>query len=150
VVGWFFYGDACERLYRGRVCLYGLFIRFVYTGGWVVKVFKGFRFDSELYAGFKRVACAGGCTVTGAFERFMSCCVEGGGLVFPDRGTEGFEAEARVLVDWLGKGRRFYRGEGGVEVNISGRLVWLLPKVRDAKLRGELEETLKGSVSEQE
>jgi hypothetical protein len=134
----------------GGVCLYGLFIRFVYTGGCVVKVFRGFRFDVELYAGFKRVACAGGCTVTGAFERFMSCCVEGGGLVFPDRGTEGFEAEVRVLVDWLGKGRRFYRGEGGVEVNISGRLVWLLPKVRDAKLRGELEETLKGSVSEQE
>jgi hypothetical protein len=134
----------------GGGCLYGLFIRFVYTGGWVVKVFKGFRFDSELYAGFKRVACAGGCTVTGAFERFMSCCVEGGGLVFPDRGTEGFEAEARVLVDWLRKGRRFYRGEGGVEVNVPGRLVWLLPKVRDSKLRDELEETLKGSVSGQE
>lgn len=131
-------------------CLYGLFIRFVYTGGCVVKVFKGFRFDPELYAGFRRVACAGGCTVTGVFERFMRCCVEGGGLVFPDRGTEGFEAEARVLVDWLRKGRRFYRGEGGVEVNLPGRLVWLLPKVRDVKLRNELEETLKGSVSKQE
>jgi hypothetical protein len=44
-------------------------------------------------------------------------------LVFPDRGTGGFEVEARVLVNWLGKGRRFYRGEGGVEVNVSGRLV---------------------------
>jgi hypothetical protein len=116
----------------------------------VVKVFRGFRFDVELYAGFKRVACAGGCTVTGAFERFMSCCVEGGGLVCPDGGTEGFEAEARVLVDWLGKGKRSYRGEGGVEVNLAGRLVWLLLRVRDAKLRSELEETLKGSVSEQE
>ncbi len=76
--------------------------------------------------------------MTGAFERFMSCCVEGGGLVFPEGGTVGFEAEARVLVDWLGKGRRFYRGEGGVEVNVAGRLVWLLLRVRDAKLRGRL------------
>jgi len=31
-------------------------------------------------------------------------------LVFPDKGTGGFEAEARVLVDWLRKGKRFYRG----------------------------------------
>jgi len=148
--GGFFMGMHVKGCTGGGGCLYGLFIRFVYTGGCVVKVFKGFRFDSELYAGFKRVACAGGCTVTGAFERFMSCCVEGGGLVFPDGGTEGFEAEARVLVDWLRKGRRFYRGEGGVEVNVPGRLVWLLLRVRDAKLRSELEETLKGSVSEQE
>ncbi len=134
----------------GWSCLYGLFIHFVYTGDCVVKVFRGFRFDVELYAGFKRVACAGGCTVTGAFERFMSCCVEGGGLVFPEGGTVGFEAEARVLVDWLGKGKRFYRGEGGVEVNVAGRLVWLLPKVRDAALRGEIEAQLKGSVCGQE
>jgi len=57
-------------------------------------------------------------------------------LAFPERGVEGFEAEARVLVDWLIKGKRFYRGEGGVEVNISGRLVCLLPKVHDSGLRG--------------
>jgi hypothetical protein len=127
------------------VCLYGLFI---VCGGCVVKVFKGFRFGSELYGGFKRVASAGGFTVTGAFERFMGLCVEGGVLVFPARGVEGFEAEARVLVDWLRKGKRFYRGEGGEEVNISGRLVWLLTRVHDAALRGEMEEQLKKSVPE--
>ena len=112
------------------------------------KVFKGFRFDPELYGGFKGLASAGGCTVTGAFERFMNCCVEAGVLVFAERAVEGFEAEARVLVDWLRKGKRFYRGEGGEEVNISGRLVWLLPRVRGAGLRGEMEEELKRSVSE--
>jgi hypothetical protein len=78
----------------------------------------------------------------------MACCVEGGVLVFPDKGTAGFEAEARVLVDWLGKGKRSYRGEGGVEVNLAGRLVWLLPKVRDAALREKVEAQLKRSVSE--
>ena len=52
------------------VCLYILFIR---VAG-LVKVFKGFRFDPELYAGFGRLVSAGGCTVTGAFERFMSVC----------------------------------------------------------------------------
>jgi hypothetical protein len=127
------------------VCLYILFIQAVV----LAKVFKGFRFDVQLYSDFKGVASAGGCTVTGAFERFMSGCVEGGLLVFPERNIEGFEVEARVLVDWLRKGKRFYRGEGGVEVNVAGRLVWLLLKVRDSELRSEMEEVLKGSVSKQ-
>jgi hypothetical protein len=115
----------------------------------LAKVFKGFRFEAQLYRDFKSVASAGGCTVTGAFERFMGLCVEGELLVFPERNIEGFEAEARVLVDWLRKGRRFYRGECGVEVNIAGRLVGLLLKVRDSELRGAIEDALKGSVSEQ-
>jgi hypothetical protein len=73
------YFGVCELRGRvGGVCLYGLFIRFVYMGGCVVKVFRGFRFGSGLYAGFGRLACVGGCTVAGVFERFMSCCVEGG------------------------------------------------------------------------
>jgi hypothetical protein len=115
----------------------------------VVKVLKSFKFDPQIYSNFKQLASGGGYTVTGVFERFMIGCVEGGVLVFPERGVEGFEVEARVLVDWLRKGKRFYRGEGGVEVNISGRLVWLLSKVRDSGLRGEMEDVLKGSVSEQ-
>jgi hypothetical protein len=128
-----------------------MFIDFVYTEVCVLaKIFKGFRFEAQLYGDFKSVASAGGCTVTGAFERFMDVCVEGGLLVFPERNIEGFEAEARVLVDWLRKGRRFYRGEGGVEVNIGGRLVVLLLKVRDSELRVEMEKALKASVSEQE
>lgn len=61
----------------------------------------------------------------------MRVCVESGALVFPELGLAGFEAEARVLADWLGKGKRFYRGADGGEVNIAGRLVWLLSKVRD-------------------
>ena len=116
----------------------------------MVKVFKGFRFDVQLYAGFKDLASKGGCTVTAAFERFMCGCVERGALVFADKGVEGFEAEAHVLVDWLGKGKRFYRGEGGVEVNVAGRLVHLLSKVHDGVLMGRMEEVLKGSVSGQE
>jgi hypothetical protein len=86
--------------------------------------------------------------VTGAFERFMSVCVDGGELVFPERGASGFEAEARVLVDWLGKGKRFYRGDAGEEVNIAGRLVWLLSRVRDSELIAEMEKQLKESVPE--
>jgi hypothetical protein len=112
----------------------------------MVKVFKGFRFDPELYAAFKLLTSAGGYTVTSAFERFMTRCVESGGLVFPERGVEGFEAEARVLVEWLRRGKRFYRGEGGVETNISGRLLLLLPKMREAGLRREIEDELKKPV----
>jgi hypothetical protein len=122
---------------------------FVYAVVFVIKVLKSFKFDPQIYSSFKQLANGGGYTVTGAFERFMSGCVEARGLVFPERGSEGFEVEARVLVDWLRKGKRFYRGEGGLEVNITGRLVWLLPKVRDSELRGAMEKVLKESVSEQ-
>jgi hypothetical protein len=115
----------------------------------LAKVFKGVRFDAQLYNDFKRVASAGGCTVTGAFERFMSVCVDGGVLVFPERNIEGFEVEARVLVDWLRKGKRFYRDKSGCEVSIPGRLVELLVKVRNSELRNEMEAVLKCSVSEQ-
>ena len=116
----------------------------------MAKIFKGFRFDARLYQDFQVVASAGGCTATSAFERFMSGCVEGGLLVFPEKAVEGFEVEARVLVDWLGKGKRFYRNESGVEVNIAGQLVGLLVKVRDSGLRGAMEKVLKESVSVQE
>ncbi len=108
---------------------------------------KAFRFDPQLYDQFKALASAGGYTVTGAFERFMQICVDGGALVFPERDVAGFEAEARVLLDWLvGKGKRFYRGEGNEEINVAGRLVSLLTKVRDSELRNRVEESLKKSV----
>jgi len=111
-------------------------------------VFKGFRFDPELYASFSRLTARAGCTLTATYERFMSVCVERGVLVFPEVNVEGFEAEARVLVDWLRKGKRFYRGEGEEEVNIAGRLVWLLAKVRNVELRSSVEDVLKRSVPE--
>jgi hypothetical protein len=109
----------------------------------VGKVFKGFRFGPELYAAFGRLTDASDVTITAAFERFMSACVEADALVFPDDWGAGFEAEARVLADWLGKGKRFYRGAGGEEVNVAGRLVWFLSRVRDAELIGLVERLLK-------
>jgi len=45
------------------VCLYILFIQVVV----LAKVFKGFRFDAQLYSSFKGVTSVGGCTLTGAF-----------------------------------------------------------------------------------
>ncbi len=113
----------------------------------MVKVLRSFRFDGALYAAFDRVVGAGGLTITGALERFMRDCVEADALVFADRDVLVFEVEARVLVDWLCKGKRFYRSESGEEVNIQGRLFTLLPKVQDASLRREVEKALKSSVS---
>jgi hypothetical protein len=114
------------------------------------KAFKGFRFQPQLYADFMKVARLGGYTVTGAFEKFMGGCVEVDALVFPDRRILDFEAESRVLADWLGKGKHFYRTETGEEVNIQGRLLWLLPKINDCALKKDVEEVLKKSVLKQE
>jgi hypothetical protein len=120
----------------------------VYTEAEILtKVLKAFRFNDQLYNDFKKVASAEGYTATGALEHFMSVCVEDGHLLFPEVSEEGFEVEAQVLVDWLSKGRRFYRLKSGIEVNISGRLVELLPKVSDPELRSNMKETLKSSVS---
>ncbi|MCL4430634.1 MAG: hypothetical protein M1167_07765, partial [Chloroflexi bacterium] len=83
-------------------------------------------------------------------EKFMSLCVEINGIVFPDRKILDFEAEACVLTDWLAKGKHFYRTDTGEEVNVQGRLFWLLPKVHDNALRNDIEDVLKKSVTKQQ
>ena len=107
----------------------------------------GFRFDPLLYESFSKIASAAGFTVTGAFEKFMVGCIEADALVFPEKRILDFEVEARVFVDWLRKGKYFYRCEDGSEQNIQGRLLWLLPRVQDAALKREIEDAMKGSVS---
>jgi len=103
-----------------------------------------------VFSNFQKLADAKGYTATGAFERFMEFCVEAGELVFAERQVLDFDVEARVLVDWLSKGKRFYRTETGQEMNIQGRLLWLLPKVKDAALQRNIEEAMKNSVAKQE
>jgi hypothetical protein len=89
-----------------NVCVRGLFfwgllfIWFVYTiclYSWLdmAKVYYGVRFEPSLHSSFKVVAGASGCTVTGAFERFMRSCVEAGSLVFVEKGVLDFEVEAK-------------------------------------------------------
>ena len=111
------------------------------------KQFKGFRFQPHLYVDFTKVALSGGYTVTGAFEKFMSGCVELDMLVFPDQKIWDLESEARVLADWLDKGKYFYRSDNGEEVNVQGRLLWLLPKIHDRVLQKEIEDALTKSVT---
>jgi hypothetical protein len=113
------------------------------------KVFYGFRFDPAVYSDFKHVVDAGGCTITGAFERFMHSCVEADGLVFAEQRVLDFEAEARVLVDWLGNGKYFYDAETGKEVSVQGRLLSILPKVHDTALKKSIEDVLKKSATKQ-
>ena len=48
----------------------------------MVKQFKGFRFDPDLYGEFKELAQNNDLMVTEAFEKFMKTCVEGKALVF--------------------------------------------------------------------
>jgi hypothetical protein len=48
----------------------------------MAKKYVGFRFEPSLYGDFKKVAKTGGLTATGAFERFMTCCVDSQGWFF--------------------------------------------------------------------
>jgi hypothetical protein len=106
---------------------------------------KSYLFDPAQYSSFKRVCSSSGVGVTEAFERFMAGCIEQDRLVYCEQASAAIEAEARVLIDWLSKGKLFYRSPDGEELNISGRLLWLLPRV-GAVLAGEIEAALKNSV----
>jgi hypothetical protein len=65
------------------------------------------------------------------------------GLVFTSAKDEAAEAEARVMLSWL-KGDKYWVNFGGKEeTSTRGRLLQLLPKVQDADLRKDIEETLK-------
>ena len=78
----------------------------------MVMVFRGFRFDPELYGEFRRLAVVGGVTVTGVFERFMGVCVEVGGLVFPECGVGWSLRRVFWLIGW-GRGSVFIVGRAG-------------------------------------
>jgi hypothetical protein len=107
------------------------------------KVFKGFRFNSQLYLSFKELALKNGYTVTAALEKFMESSVEFG-LAFPAAAkTENAEAEARIMLAWLKEGKYWVNLGSGEETSTKGRLLQLLPKVESAELRAEIEATLK-------
>jgi hypothetical protein len=109
---------------------------------------KLFRFNSELYSRFKDLVSKSPYTVTGAFEKFMGLCVEEGVLSFPSSVTaEGdVEAEARVMLAWLKKGKHWYSPESGEEeFSVEGRLLQLLPRVRDQALKEKIEESVKAA-----
>lgn len=110
----------------------------------MAKAFKAFRFDPELYARFKKLVGESGLTVTEVFERFMETCVSAGAISFPTASKGGVEAEARVLLEWLRKGKWFWYGPSGEEnQSVESRLMALITQVQDENLRKEIEETLK-------
>jgi hypothetical protein len=108
----------------------------------LVKAFRSFRFNPQVYASFKELASQNGYTVTGAFEKFMFSAAKYG-LDFPSAKTDVVEAEARIMLDWLKHGQYWFRINTKEEINISGRLLQLLPNIANADLKVEIEEALK-------
>ena len=109
----------------------------------MAKAFRAFRFPPELYSRFKTLSSNSGYTVTGAFEKFMTVCVENGSLVFPEAGkVEDVEREARIMLAWLRKGS-YWITRGGRHVSVPVALLELLPKIHDAELKKQIEEELK-------
>jgi len=107
------------------------------------KVFKGFRFNSNLYLSFKELATKKGYTVTETFEKFMTRSLEYG-IAFPSADkTENVEAEARIMLAWVKEGQYRVSLEGEEDTSTRGRLLTLLPNVKDAALRLDIEENLK-------
>jgi hypothetical protein len=106
------------------------------------KARKGFRFNPELYEDFKDLASKNGYTATGALEKFMADAVKFG-LVFPSSQNAAVEAEGRVMLAWLKGGKYWVNLGDRAETSTRGRLIQLLPKIEDADLRRDIEETLK-------
>ena len=108
------------------------------------KPLKAFRFPPDVYSSFKKVVSKSGYTVTGAFTRFMTLCIDWDELVFPEKtGVEGLEAKARVLLDWYKRGSFWIAFETGKNLSVENQLLELLSKVEDKNLRDEIERTMK-------
>ena len=95
---------ACMVATRLTKRLYNQLIHSAYTGPAVPKTFKAFRFDPELHVELKELAAGSGLMVTEAFEKSMEACVSAESITFPAVDRREVEAEARVLLAWLGKG----------------------------------------------
>ena len=106
------------------------------------KARKGIRFSPQVYEDFKGLASKNGYTVTSALEKFMADAVKFG-LVFPSAKNAAAEAEARVMLAWLKEGKYWVSLGAKEETSTRGRLLLLLPKVENAELRVEIEESLK-------
>jgi len=106
------------------------------------KTNKTFRLNPQTYADFKELARKNGYTATGALEKFMADAVKFG-LNFPSAKNEAAEAESRVMLAWLKEGKYWVNLGGKEETSTRGRLLQLLPKIENAALRKDIEETLK-------
>lgn len=115
----------------------------------MAKVFHGLKFKPEMYEKFRTIAYNHGYTVTSAFEEFMDDCIEAGRIVIPDPTIMDIEAEACVLREWLDRGKIFYRSTEGEERYVAGRLLYLLPYLKNEALKRLVEESLKNSVKPQ-
>jgi hypothetical protein len=93
----------------------------------------------------KDLASKNGYTATCALEKFREDAVKLG-LVFPSARNSAAEAEARVMLAWLKEGKYWVDLGGKEETSTRGRLLQLLPKIEDAELRREIEETLKNKA----
>lgn len=66
------------------------------------------------------------------------------GLTFPTAAKpQDAETEARIMLTWLQQDRYWYNLTGDKELSTIGRLLALLPKVENPKLKHEIEEALK-------
>ncbi len=106
------------------------------------KPVRTFHFDLQIYTAFKELSSKNGYTVTAALEKFMEDAVKYG-LDFPSAKNAACEAEARVMLAWLKDGKYWVNLGDKTETSTRGRLLLLLPKVEDADLRKDIEETLK-------
>ncbi|MCK4434311.1 hypothetical protein KAU92_02380 [Candidatus Bathyarchaeota archaeon] len=108
------------------------------------KPLKAFRFHPDVYSSFKKVAGQGGYSMTAALEKFMEVCIREDRLVFPGPvKAEDAEREARIMLVWLKKKKYWYYFKGEGQLSVVGRLLELLPKVKDSSLKNQIEKELK-------
>ena len=87
-----------------------------------------------------------GYTAISALEKFMVDAIRFE-LAFPSVKEEAAQAEARVMLSWLNDGEYWVNLGDKAETSTRGRLLQLLPKVENPKLRQEIEERLKKEIT---
>lgn len=111
----------------------------------------GWRVDKWTLDKFREICKKDGLRPSQAIERFMELSNEKESIVnllrAAEKGIEGIveanEAKARVLLDWFEKGIYWISSETGKGFYIPSFLLEMLGKIKDEKLRKNVEDTLK-------
>jgi hypothetical protein len=106
--------------------------------------------EADVWRAYKELCRGGRVRTYVPVEEFLRVVVENGSVVnvlnmmrvLRKTGAEGFEAYARVLLEWHDHGKYFIPVSGNQRLSVEGLLLNALKDVTDPDLRGRIKEAL--------
>jgi len=115
-----------------------------------MKMQTGMRVEVEVWRAYRVLCSRERLRPSVPVEEFLRLALENGsalGFLTLVRGAtkahvEGFDAYARVLLDWYTHGKRYFNAAGQDQASVEGLLLEALKVVADSELRQQIEEAL--------